>query len=148
MNGCLNVICLHGFFLVLDAHVDELLRIARNGARELGKLFALGIEHFHHTQARHDAVARFFEIGENHMTRLLATKRIAALHHRCPDIFVADIGLHITNARIIKRLEETEIAHNGRNDGIAREASVFCEVGTTNVKDKVPVNYMAALIHR
>ena len=82
------------------------------------------------------------------MAGLLSADAIAVLRHVFIDKAVADSRLFVADFRLVKRLVQTEIAHDGRYNLVAGEPALFLELAAKDVDDFVAVHDLAVFIDR
>ena len=110
--------------LVGHAHILEHLRIGRHLRAQAGERL-LAVEHrLHQLDGGQDAVARGGVLAQNDVAGLLAADAVAVLHHVFVDEAVAHRRLLITDARLIERLVQAEVAHDGGHNLVAGELAL------------------------
>ena len=81
------------------------------------------------------------------MTALLATQAVLVLVHASVDVLIANVGLLVREASVVKGFEQAKVAHNSGNHGLLSQATILVEIGAADVEDQVSVNYVAALVN-
>ena len=82
------------------------------------------------------------------MSGLLATDTAVIVDHVFVNVFVANIGLGIIDAQLVKCLVEAEVRHNRRNNCIILQSPLLFKVFSINIEDVVAINKLAVLINR
>ena len=80
------------------------------------------------------------------MSRLLAADAVSVGHHVLVDILVADFGLLIADADLVKSLIQAEIGHNRRDDRVVEELSSLLHVTAVDIQNVVAGDDIALLI--
>ena len=81
------------------------------------------------------------------MTALLAAQTAAVLHHIFIDVLVADLGFGIVDAKLVKGFVETEVRHNGGDNGVAQQLATLLHVLAVNIENVVAGDHIAFFIH-
>ena len=82
------------------------------------------------------------------MAGLLSADAIAVLRHVFIDKAVANGGFLITDAHFVERLIQTEIAHHGGDDLVARQLAFPLHLTAEDVDDLIPIHNLAVFIYR
>ena len=78
------------------------------------------------------------------MARLLAAERQAALQHLLHHVLVADRAAHEADAELPQRDLETDVAHHGRDDGVALQPAFALQLARAHQQHGVAVDDAAA----
>ena len=81
------------------------------------------------------------------MTALLAADKMTVGAHAFIDVFIADIGFFIADTGTVKRLVQTEIGHNGRDDSIIGELITILHVFSADIEDEITVDYAPRFVN-
>src|SRR4051812_26721763 len=80
------------------------------------------------------------------MARLLAAEIEAAAHHLLDDVAVADLSAPELDAYAVECQLQSEIAHDGGNDGAAPQRALFGHLFGADREHVVPVDDLAVLV--
>ena len=67
--------------------------------------------------------------------------------HVLINILVTDGGLGVADALLVERLVQTEVGHDGGDDGVHQQLAALFHVAAVNVQDVVAGDDIALLIH-
>ena len=81
------------------------------------------------------------------MAALLAADAAAVLGHVLINILVTDGSLGVADALLVERLVQTEVGHDGGDDGVHQQLAALLHVAAVNVQDVVAGDDIALLIH-
>ena len=82
------------------------------------------------------------------MSRLLAAEDISVCTHILRNVFIADCGLLIADAKLVKSLIQAHIAHNGRDDLLLAEYSAVAHIFAADIKNMVAGYDVTLFVHR
>ena len=82
------------------------------------------------------------------MSRLLATEDISVCTHILRNVFIADRGLLIADAQLVKSLIQAHVAHNGRYDLLLAEYSAVAHIFAADIKNMIAGYNVALFVHR
>ena len=87
--------------------------------------------------------------AHDHVAGLLAAEGVAARLHRLEHVAVADLGLAHADAGASHRLDEAEVAHHGRHDGVVDAAWPDSRMASARIgEDLVAVDDVARVVDR
>ena len=147
LDGGLHIGVILRSLLVGDLDVLQHLRIDLQRCGQLAHRLLLGQHDLHHLQARQDAVAGAGVLGEDDVAALLAADAAAVFGHVLINILVTDGSLGVANALLVERLVQTEVGHDGGDDGVHQQLAALFHVAAVNVQDVVAGDDVALLIH-
>ena len=147
LDGGLHIGVILRGLLVGDLDVLQHLRIDLQRCGQLTHRLLLGQHDLHHLQARQDAVAGAGVLGEDDMAALLAADAAAVFGHVLINILVTDGSLGVADALLVERLVQTEVGHDGGDDGVHQQLAALLHVAAVNVQDVVAGDDVALLIH-
>jgi len=147
LDGGLHIGVILRGLLVGDLDVLQHLRIDLQRCGQLAHRLLLGQHDLHHLQARQDAVAGAGVLGEDDVAALLAADAAAVFGHVLINILVTDGSLGVADALLVERLVQTEVGHDGGDDGVHQQLAALFHIAGVNVQDVVAGDDVALLIH-
>ena len=81
------------------------------------------------------------------MAALLAADAAAVFGHVLINILVTDGSLGVADALLVERLVQTEVGHDGGDDGVHQQLAALFHVAAVNVQDVVAGDDVALFIH-
>ena len=81
------------------------------------------------------------------VARLLPADAAAVLGHVLVDVLVAHRGLGVADARLVQRLVQPEVGHDGGDDGVADQLAALLHIAAVDVEDGVAVHDVPLLVH-
>ena len=147
LDGGLHIGVILRGLLVGDLDVLQHLRIDLQRCGQLAHRLLLGQHDLHHLQARQDAVAGAGVLGEDDVAALLAADAAAVFGHVLINILVTDGSLGVANTLLVERLVQTEVGHDGGDDGVHQQLAALLHVAAVNVQDVVAGDDVALFIH-
>jgi hypothetical protein len=82
-------------------------------------------------------------VEEDHVPRLLAAEGVAMRAHRLEDVAVADHRRDDRDLLALHGLEQAEVAHHGRHEGVVGESPALLEGEREDRHDLVAVDVVA-----